>query len=182
MVQNGAKNIKMEEGGADEAQPVQDGGEAAPARGMRFFSGKYSLKIDEKGRFNIPSKCRDLLGEDVYMYVISDTRIQVWSQAAAEAGPWADLAHELELHRTDSSKGLSYSEYTTILGCYIPVTVDAQKRIILPPELRKTAAGGKGDQVLTGCGDHLMLRTVEDWENAQQKASAAMARFNARYD
>lgn len=183
MERNGEKCYKKEDIGTESPQPVQENGcgDAGQVRRMRFFSGKYSLKID-KGRFNVPSKCRELLGEDVYLYAISDSRIQVWSQEAAEAGPWADLERELALHRDDPSKGLSYSEYTTILSNYIPVTVDSQKRILLPPELRETAAGGEGNRVLTGCGDHLMLRTVDDLENAQCKASAAMARFNARYD
>ena len=173
----------MESDGSDGPQPASESGcvHSGQVRHMRFFAGTYSVKID-KGRFNIPSKCRELLGEDVYLYQLDNNRIQIWSVEAAEAGPLAELQHDLDLHRSNPSQGISYRAFSYMSSQYHSVTVDSQKRILLPAELRGTAAGGEGNRLLTGCGDHLLLRTAEDLEEAQQTASAAMARFNARYD
>ena len=180
---NGEKCIKKDESGSDDSQPVCESGceKTGQVRHTHFFAGTYSIKID-KGRFNIPSKCRESLGDDLYLYKLDDNRIQIWSEAAAEAGPLADLQREYDLHEANPSKGMSYTEVNAIRADYHQITVDSQKRILLPPILRETAAGGEGSRVLTGCGDHLLLRTVEDLEKAQLKASSAKARFNARYD
>ncbi len=146
-----------------------------------IISGKYSLSID-KGRFVVPSKCRDWLGEEVYLFPLSQNRIQIWSKSAAEAGPWAEIEMRYRMHKTNPAVGYSYTQRGVLLGLYSQVIIDRQGRILLPAELRKYAAGCDGSQILTGAGDHMLLRTVADWENAVENSQSIVSNFIAEYD
>ncbi|MBQ7567762.1 hypothetical protein IJT17_03055 [bacterium] len=148
---------------------------------LPFFSGHYSLKIDSNGRFVVPAKYRDLLGDDIYLYVHTSSkdgmqRIQIWTPQNAKDDPWAYAAR-----KADAGE-VSHSEYTTYLSLFTPVTVDKQGRLSLPVELRDIPGGKSGEQVLVGCGNYLMLRTKRDWEQSIRSSQKAIDLFNNRYE
>ncbi len=117
---------------------------------MTVFHGKTTLKIDEKGRFNLPIDHRKKLGDSAIVTIGPLDQLEIWPMEG-----FSELLTRLdELSQTDESYGDTLrwvSSHSKEVG------IDAQGRIALPLELR-TLVGISTQIILLGS-----VRRIEVW-------------------
>ena len=115
-----------------------------------MFMGKYNHTIDPKGRLSIPSKYREVLGDEFVVSKGMDGCLYVY----ANEGKLASLPLMSEEARQFARFFLSGAQ---------PVTVDKQGRILMPQDLRDFA-GLEKDVVLAGMGGRIEIWSLERWQ------------------
>ena len=119
-----------------------------------MFMGEYNHTVDTKGRLIIPSKFRELLGEEFIVTKGLDGCLFVFPQ-----NEW--LAFEEKLRALPlTQKGARQFTRFFVAGA-TPCELDKQGRILLPSTLREFAGLDK-DVVLAG-----MLNRIEIWSKAK---------------
>ncbi len=96
---------------------------------MSGFFGNTTVKVDDKGRFNLPSDHRKLLGDQAIVTLGPEEQLEIWPVPA-----FNDMLAEFD------TKARENPEYRTLMR-YVSkhakvVGVDSQGRIALPVELR----------------------------------------------
>ena len=128
---------------------------------IAMFMGRYNHTIDPKGRLSIPSKYREVLGDEfviskgmdgcLFVYAIEDWKV---FEAKLASLPLANAGT-----RQFARFFLSGAQY---------VTVDKQGRVLMPQDLREFANLEK-DVVLAGTGGRIEIWSLENWEkNSEQ--------------
>ena len=137
-----------------------------------MFMGRYNHTIDPKGRLSIPSKYREILGDEFVVSKGMDGCLFVYADEDWKAfeAKLASLPLVNEEARQFARFFLSGAQY---------VTVDKQGRILLPQDLRDFA-GLEKDVVLAGTGGRIEIWSLEQWNavNSQvdiDKISKSMA-------
>ncbi|MCI8528644.1 MAG: division/cell wall cluster transcriptional repressor MraZ [Lachnospiraceae bacterium] len=137
-----------------------------------MFMGRYNHTIDPKGRLSIPSKYREILGDEFVVSKGMDGCLFVYADEDWKAfeAKLASLPLINEDARQFARFFLSGAQY---------VTVDKQGRILMPQDLRDYA-GLEKDVVLAGTGGRIEIWSLEKWnENNSQvdigKISKSMA-------
>jgi MraZ protein len=122
-----------------------------------IFTGETTLKIDEKGRFNLPVDYRRKLGEQAVVTVGLDNQLEIWPVDAFNT-----LVGTLdEQSKTDESL---FATVRWISRHAKEVGIDAQGRIALPLELRNAVGiSGASQIVLLG-----LSRRIEVFAAAAQ--------------
>ena len=135
---------------------VSTGGNDAGCAPVPEFSGTYAPKLDEKGRFIIPAKFREVFdadgvctlthGLDGCLWLYSKP---VWHEVSANLSKLSDIREgERRLKRY-------------FVGGAKDCELDKQGRILIPPELRDFAKI-KGEICLVGIGNK-----IEIWSAAE---------------
>jgi len=130
-----------------------------------MFRGSFEHAIDDKGRLSIPARFRETLRrrrerELVLVDLLFDTCI-----AAYPIKAWQQIEHNL-LSRGNSDK--KFREYARLISAHaVESPVDAQGRILIPPQLRDKA-DLRRDVVIIGVLDKIEVWSKERW--AQFKA------------
>ncbi len=120
-----------------------------------MFMGRYNHTIDPKGRLSIPSKYREILGDEFVVSKGMDGCLFVYADEDWKAfeAKLASLPLVNEEARQFARFFLSGAQY---------VTVDKQGRILLPQDLRDFA-GLEKDVVLAGTGGRIEIWSLEQW-------------------
>lgn len=126
-----------------------------------MFMGRYNHTIDPKGRLSIPSKYREILGDEfvvskgmdgcLFVYANEDWKVFEEKLASSLINPEA---------RQFARFFLSGAQY---------VTVDKQGRILMPQDLREFA-GLEKDVVLAGTGGRIEIWSLEKWDEINSQA------------
>ena len=121
-----------------------------------MFMGKYNHTIDPKGRLSIPSKYREVLGDEFVVSKGMDGCLYVYANDDWKVfeGKLASLPLMSEEARQFARFFLSGAQY---------VTVDKQGRILMPQDLRDFA-GLEKDVVLAGMGGRIEIWSLERWQ------------------
>ncbi len=121
-----------------------------------MYHGEYSHTIDEKGRVIVPTKYRELLGENFMITRGYDGNLALYDHENWKvfAGSIMGLNHNV--------KGARMLRRHFIGGA-VDVDIDKQGRAVIPGNLR-TEAGLTKNVILLGVGDHIELWDKDKYE------------------
>lgn len=121
-----------------------------------MFMGKYNHTIDPKGRLSIPSKYREVLGDEFVVSKGMDGCLYVYAN-----DDWKIFEGKLASLPLMSEEARQFARF--FLSGAQPVTVDKQGRILMPQDLRDFA-GLEKDVVLAGMGGRIEIWSLERWQ------------------
>ncbi len=121
-----------------------------------MFMGKYNHTIDPKGRLSIPSKYREILGDEFVVSKGMDGCLYVYAN-----DDWKVFEGKLASLPLMSEEARQFARF--FLSGAQPVTVDKQGRILMPQDLRDFA-GLEKDVVLAGMGGRIEIWSLERWQ------------------
>lgn len=121
-----------------------------------MFMGKYNHTIDPKGRLSIPSKYREILGDEFVVSKGMDGCLYVYAN-----DDWKVFEGKLASLPLMSEEARQFARF--FLSGAQPVTVDKQGRILMPQDLRDFA-GLEKDVVLAGMGSRIEIWSLERWK------------------
>lgn len=126
-----------------------------------MFMGKYNHTIDPKGRLSIPSKYREILGEEFVISKGMDGCLFVYAN-----DDWKVFEAKLASLPLIDQNARQFARFFLSGAQY--VTVDKQGRILMPQDLRDFA-GLEKDVVLAGMGGRIEIWSLDKWnENNSQ--------------
>ena len=109
--------------------------------------GEYNHSLDSKGRLIVPSKFRDLLGDEFYVTKGLDPCLVAYTPEK-----WQEVLDSLEDQLpTNFRNGREMRRY--LIGGSAEVEIDKQGRVLIPGNLRQFAHLEK-NMVLVGAGDY----------------------------
>ena len=129
-----------------------------PGQVKLMFMGEYNHTIDAKGRVIVPSKFRDLLGEEFVVTKGLDGCLFVFDNKE-----WAAFEEKLRSLPITNKDARAIVRF--FLAGAASVEVDRQGRILLPASLRDFAGLTK-DAVLVGVGSRIEIWSKEFWMSA----------------
>lgn len=124
-----------------------------------MFMGEFNHTVDAKGRMSIPSKFRELLGENFVITKGFDGCLSVYDEKN-----WQSLQEKLALMPMTNSDARMLRRM--MVGSASLTEPDKQGRVLLPAPLR-TYAKIEKEAVVIGNIDHVEIWSKEVWENAQ---------------
>ncbi|MDO5345036.1 MAG: division/cell wall cluster transcriptional repressor MraZ [Lachnospiraceae bacterium] len=119
-----------------------------------MFMGEYNHTVDTKGRLIIPSKFRELLGDEFIVTKGLDGCLFVFPQ-----NEWQAFEEKLRTLPLTQKGARAFTRF--FVAGATPCELDKQGRILLPATLREFAGLDK-DVVLAG-----MLNRIEIWSKAK---------------
>lgn len=125
-----------------------------------MFMGEYSHSIDTKGRLIMPSKFREMLGEQFVVTKGLDGCLFVYDQNEWTA--FEEKLKSLPITNKDARKFVRF-----FLAGAAEMTVDKQGRILLPTVLREFAEI-VSDAVLVGVGSRIEIWSKERWDGISE--------------
>ncbi len=128
-----------------------------PGQVKHMFMGEYNHTIDAKGRVIVPSKFRDLLGDEFVVTKGLDGCLFVFDNKE-----WAAFEEKLRSLPITNKDARAIVRF--FLAGAASVEVDKQGRILLPASLRDFAGLTK-DAVLIGVGSRIEIWSKESWES-----------------
>ena len=126
-----------------------------------MFMSEYNHTVDAKGRLIIPSKFREILGEEFVISKGMDGCLFVYA-----SDDWKVFEEKLASLPLINVEARQFARYFLSGAQY--VTVDKQGRILMPQDLREFA-GLEKDVVLAGMGGRIEIWSLDKWnENSSQ--------------
>ena len=127
-----------------------------------MFAGEYACKVDDKGRFSVPTSLRD----SFCLSGLGDTRRAVLVKSPRERCLWLlPVPHWralLELQRRRLNEGESRLFMHHMVYDMVEVEMDRAHRFLVPRRLREHIKAGR-DVVLVGMYDHLEVWDGRIW-------------------
>ena len=120
---------------------------------MNMFMGEYNHTMDTKGRLIVPSKFRDLLGEEFVVTKGLDKCLFVFTE-----DKWNSVIENIDTLPITKSKARQFSRF--LIGGATTCEIDKQGRILIPQNLREYAMLDK-DAVLVGVGNRIEIWNKE---------------------
>ncbi len=120
-----------------------------------MFMGRYNHTIDPKGRLSIPSKYREILGEEFVVSKGMDGCLFVYANEE-----WKVFEAKLASLPLINQEARQFARFFLSGAQY--VTVDKQGRILMPQDLREFA-GLEKDVVLAGMGSRIEVWSLDNW-------------------
>lgn len=120
-----------------------------------MFMGRYNHTIDPKGRLSIPSKYREVLGDEFVVSKGMDGCLFVYANEE-----WKVFEEKLASLPLINQEARQFARF--FLSGAQSVTVDKQGRILMPQDLRDFA-GLEKDVVLAGMGGRIEIWSLERW-------------------
>ena len=127
-----------------------------------MFLGRFSHNLDAKGRLAIPAKFRGTLADGLVVTRGIDRCLSVYPMAA-----WQTLAERVSALSISDPDARQFKRM--VFAEAMDEELDAQGRIVLPPELRRYA-GIDREAVVVGMNTYL-----EIWDPARWEAMSAAA-------
>lgn len=121
-----------------------------------MFMGEYNHTLDAKGRLIIPSKFREVLGEEFVVTKGMDGCLFVFAHPE-----WQAFEEKLRSLPMIDKEARQFTRF--FLAGAANVEVDKQGRILLPAVLREFADIIK-DAVLIGVGSRIEIWSKDRWE------------------
>lgn len=134
-----------------------------------MFLGTHTPKLDDKGRFFLPAKFREELGEGLVITRQPDRCLAIFTPAAYQAVADRMIAGSSSLAKVRSLQRMFASGADSS-------TPDSQGRVTIPEPLR-TYAGLQKEIVVIGALDHLEVWDADAWAaytEANEEAYAQM--------
>ena len=126
-----------------------------------MFMGRYNHTIDPKGRLSIPSRYREVLGDEFVVSRGMDGCLFVYG-----IDDWKVFESKLASLPLINAEARQFARFFLSGAQY--VSVDKQGRILLPQDLREFAHLDR-DVVLAGMGGRIEIWSLEKWnENSEQ--------------
>ena len=122
---------------------------------IALIMGRYDLTIDPKGRLSIPSKYREILGDEFVVSRGMDGCLFVYADEE-----WKVFEAKLASLPLINQEARQFARFFLSGAQY--VTVDKQGRILMPQDLREFA-GLEKDVVLAGTGSRIEIWSLEKW-------------------
>ena len=133
-----------------------------------MFMGEYNHTIDAKGRLIIPSRFRDLLGEEFVLTRGLDGCLSIYPM-----DEWAAFEEKLRALPLTNKNARTFSRF--FVAGATSCELDKQGRILVPATLREFA-GLEKDVVLTGNINRIEIWSKEKWnENSNYDDMDAIA-------
>lgn len=123
-----------------------------------MFMSEYNHTIDAKGRLIIPSKFREVLGEEFVISKGMDGCLFVYANA-----DWDAFEQKLTALPMTNKEARKFTRF--FLAGAAQVELDKQGRILLPATLREFAGLDK-DVVLVGVGSRIEIWDKDRYETA----------------
>lgn len=127
-----------------------------------MFRGSFSHTLDDKGRFIVPARFKDVIrasGSDAVMITFLDGGLVAYTLEE-----WAKIEKRI-LSLPVKSQSMRRFRRVFVGGAH-ECSCDKQGRVLVPPTLRADAGLGK-EIVLVGVIDHFEIWSQEMWD--QQK-------------
>jgi len=135
-----------------------------------MFLTTYPLKLDEKGRFFLPSKYREKLGPGLVIVQGQENCLYVFTVKDFEA-----MANRV-LSESDTFEDVR--AYRRMLGADASESVpDKQSRVTVPQPLRDYAQLDR-DIIVTGAIDHVEIWNPELWEQYRAAQQPKYSQIN----
>ena len=125
-----------------------------------MFMGEYNHTIDAKGRLIIPSRFRELLGEEFVLTKGLDGCLSIYPM-----DEWEAFEMKLRALPLTNKNARTFSRFF-VAGAAM-CELDKQGRILVPQTLREFAGLDK-DVVLTGNLNRIEIWSKEKWEDASE--------------
>lgn len=125
-----------------------------------MFYGEYVHTIDIKGRLTIPTKFRNLIGDDFYITRELDGGLTIYDK-----NKWTELENKLNSLPLTETKARDLRRF--YLGSSCHSEVDKQGRVLIPLALRSHAKLTQ-DVVVVGVGDHIEVWDKKLWDDKYQ--------------
>ena len=133
-----------------------------------MFMGEYNHTIDAKGRLIIPSKFRELLGEEFVLTKGLDGCLSIYPM-----DEWNAFEEKLRALPLTNKNARTFSRF--FVAGATSCELDKQGRILVPATLREFA-GPEKDVVLTGNINRIEIWSKEKWnENSNYDDMDAIA-------
>ena len=120
-----------------------------------MFKGEYNHSIDPKGRLIIPSKFRELLGEEFVITKGLDGCLSIYPQEE-----WESFEEKLRALPLTNKNARTLTRFFVAGAC--TCELDKQGRILVPQTLREFAGLDK-DVVLAGNLNRIEVWSKEAW-------------------
>ena len=120
-----------------------------------MFNGEYNHTIDPKGRLIIPSKFRELLGEEFVLTKGLDGCLSIYPMKE-----WESFEDKLRTLPLTSKNARTFTRFFVSGAC--TCELDKQGRILVPQTLREFAGLDK-DVVLAGNLNRIEIWSKEAW-------------------
>lgn len=121
-----------------------------------MFMGEYSHSIDSKGRLIIPSKFRELLGDEFVLTKGLDGCLSIYPM-----DEWNAFEEKLKALPLTNKNARTFSRF--FVAGATSCELDRQGRILIPATLREFAGLDK-DVVLTGNITRIEIWSKKKWE------------------
>lgn len=129
-----------------------------------MFRGINAITLDAKGRFGVPTRYRNALGQDASLVVTIDT--EETCLLLYPASHWQVI--EDNLQRLPSFNAAARRIQRLLIGHATDVEVDSNGRVLLPPLLREHAHLDK-KAVLIGQGNKFEVWDEGLWQSHREK-------------
>ena len=133
-----------------------------------MFFGQHDHNLDDKGRFTIPSRYRDLLGERAYIVKGFDKNLMVM-----RTEDYDQLYHKSRKLSITNEQGRELAR--TIFGYADLQEIDKNGRILIPQFLRTAVNLGTSVKVI-GVGAYFEIWPADQWQSEQKKYADGDAR------
>lgn len=122
-----------------------------------MFLGRYVHSLDAKGRVAIPARFREALADGVVVTRGIDRCLSAYPMAA-----WLPLAAKVDALPISDPDARTFRRLVFAEAAHLEL--DAQGRILLPPELRGYARLSR-EVIVIGVNTSLELWSPEQWES-----------------
>lgn len=126
-----------------------------------MFMGRYNHTMDGKGRLSIPSKYREILGDEFVVSKGMDGCLFVYANE-----DWKVFEEKLSSLPLMNQEARQFARFFLSGAQY--VTVDKQGRILMPQDLKEFAALEK-DVVFAGTGSRIEIWSLERWNQSNEQ-------------
>lgn len=121
-----------------------------------MFLGRYNHTLDAKGRLAIPARFRDAVAEGLVLTRGIDRCLALYPMAA-----WRPLAEKVSALPISDPDARNFRRM--VFAEAADLTLDAQGRILIPPELRRYA-GLEREALVVGVDTAIEIWSPERWQ------------------
>lgn len=125
-----------------------------------MFMGEYNHTVDAKGRLTVPSKFRELLGDEFVVTKGLDGCLFVYSSEE-----WRSFEEKFKEVSQFSKEARKFARFF-FAGATV-CEVDKQGRVLLPAALREFA-GIEKEAVMAGVLNHIEVWSKDRWQEANE--------------
>lgn len=137
--------------------------ERASAAGHGFvavFLGRYAHNLDAKGRLAVPARYREELAEGLILTRGIDRCLALYPLAA-----WRPLAEKVAALPLTDADARNFRRL--VFAEAVDLTLDAQGRILVPPDLRRYA-GIEREALVIGVDTSIEIWSPERWREVEE--------------
>ena len=138
-----------------------------------MFFGTYAHTVDEKGRVAIPARFREELSrlQDELIFVTKWKRRERPCLDAVPASDFLKLQRKMRRHQRFEEKRQTLENF--YIGSAQDVRLDAQNRLLIPPQLREWANIGR-EVMLAGANDRFRIWNKELFHQVDREDELAL--------